>query len=266
MKKILIPTDFSENALHACKFGIQLAIKMKAEIHFLHVFSFPISSAETPDLIDYSAYQSIKENQLEKTINTINSDGLKVIKHCSPNFSLISEIENLTETIQFDLILMGLTGASKIEELFIGSNTIQLLTKSKIPVLAIPLKFEAKEKLNFAFAYDGKKLTNQKNINLFFELAKIFNSKLKIFHVSSKNNHAEIFSKLEGEINSNLFDFSIEANEDVNHGILEFTSNNHIDILGLIPRKHSFFDRLFHESYTREVANYSLIPVISLPE
>jgi nucleotide-binding universal stress UspA family protein len=266
MKNILITTDFSENSITAGKTALNLLVNTDATIHLLHVFSFPIVNSEVPEVFDFASYQSIKEKQLEKIADSLNVNSKNIKTYSRANFSLLSEVENLVDDQKIDLIVMGLTGSSTIENLFIGSNTIQMLTESKIPVLAIPKNLELKNPLKVGFAFDGEKINNSKNLDLFREFSKSVGSQIHAFHVSPKDNSQEIYNELKNYIPFEEFKLEIKNSENTQDGILEYITNHKIDILGLIPRKHSFFDRLFNDSYTKEIAKYSLVPIFSIPE
>jgi len=266
MKKILIATDFSENATKAALVGIELAKNFDAEVHVLHCYSLPIISAELPDYYDFGAYQKIKTDQLNAFVKSLPSKGVIVHKHCIIGISFFLETQEFVEKNKIDLIVIGLTGASALDALLMGSNTLHLVSNSKAPVLAVPGHFEIKDKLNIGFAFDGKNIENKNNIESFRSFAKKFTPKINAFHVSSIDNKLEVYENLKKLIPSEEFDLKIELNDDVEAGILEFIANNKIDLLGIVPRKHSFFDKLFHERYTREVARYATIPVLTLPD
>lgn len=266
MKKILIATDFSENAHKAALVGIELAKKFNAEVHVLHCYSLPVISAEIPEYYDFGAYQKIKSDQLNTFVKSLPGKEIKVHEHCVVGISFFFETEEFAQKQKIDLIVIGLTGASAIDALLMGSNTLHLVSNSKVPVLAVPVHFDIKDKLNIGFAYDGKNIENKKNIDLFRTLSKKFTSKINAFHVSTIDNSLQIYEDLKKHIPFEEFDLKIELNDDVEAGILEFIANNKIDLLGIVPRKHSFFDRLFHERYTREVAKYTTIPLLTLPD
>lgn len=266
MKNILITTDFSINSLQAAKFGLQIARKFNADVYFLHVFSLPIVSSEVPDYYDYSAYQEIKTKQLEKTVKNLDTENLTVKLFSIAGISFASEIEDFSARHQIDLIITGLTGASTIDELFIGSNTLHLVSHSKVPVLAIPKEFTIKNRLNFAFAFDGKEIKNEKSLQLFREISKKYSDKIYAFHVAESDNSTEMYEVLKKNIPFDEFDLKTELNDNINNGMLEYIANQQIDVLGIVPRKHSFFDRLFHESYTKEFTKYSKIPVLTIPD
>jgi nucleotide-binding universal stress UspA family protein len=266
MDKILIATDFSINANKAALVGIELAKKFNAEVHILHSYSLPIINAEVPDYYDFGAYQKIKSDQLNTFIKSLPCSQLVIHKHCIAGVSMFMEVEEFSQKNNIDLIIIGLTGASAIEALLMGSNTLNLISNSKTPILAIPLHFELKDQHNIGFAFDGKKIDNKKNIDFFRKFTKKFTPKIQVFHVSPIDNNLEIYQKLKTIVPFDEFNLKIELNDDVEAGILEFTTNNKIDILGIVPRKHSFFAKLFHERYTREVARYATLPILTIPD
>ncbi|MES2589528.1 MAG: universal stress protein [Bacteroidota bacterium] len=271
MKNILIATDFSENALDAAKFGIELAKKFHSKIYFLHVYSLPIANIESQFMLDFSFYQKIKTEELDKLVEGIDTGFLKTETHCVAGISLSSEVNDFCELNKVDLIVMGLTGASLIDEILMGSNTLHLVTHSKTPVLAIPKQYKFPREVKVGFAYDGKDIKNANNMHLFREFVKNINAfnvdtKINAFHVSNHDNGEEIYQKLKKIIPFEEFELQIEINDHVNEGILDYIANNEVNILGIVPRKHTFFDRLFHESYTKEFAKYSPIPFMTLPE
>ena len=49
-------------------------------------------------------------------------------------------------------------------------------------------------------------------------------------------------------------------------GINQFVADNKIDMIVFIPKKHSFFNSIFHESNTKRMAFHSTIPLLALHE
>ncbi|MBI2259721.1 MAG: universal stress protein [Flavobacteriia bacterium] len=266
MKNILIATDFSSNAQHACKIGVEIAHKMNAKIHLLHVFALPIVNPELPEFYDFKGYYDIKFSLLEKAIHRLPIGDLEFKIHCEAGISFPDQAMEICEKENIDLFVIGHTGSSALEELFIGSNTTQILLNKKIPILSIPLSFQWKEKMKLAFAYDNKPLNNAKSIQSLRTFASKYSDKIFAFHVANYNNSEEVYTHLKQFIPFNEFELTTQVDENVNDGILEYVSNQSMDILCIIPRKHSFIDRLFHVSYTKEFSRYSAIPILTLPE
>lgn len=266
MKNILITTDFSENSIEAADFGIEVALLYKAKVYLLHVYNLPIPSSDYPQMLDFSSYESIKKNQLNKIKKLYKETNVQIECHSVTGFTLSDEIKTFCEAYKIDLVVMGLTGSSRLSEIFLGSNTMSMLVHSTVPILAIPKSHSFQSKFKLAFAFDGKEIVNQKNMDLLVDFSKKINSKIHAFHVDIENKDEECTEKLKGVLPISDMTIETEINPDTDHGILEYITNNEIEMLALIPRKHNFFDRIFHESHTKEIANYCKIPLLVLPD
>ena len=73
MKKIIVPTDFSEHANYALKVAAQIAKKQNAEIHLIHMLELPNAGAdalsnahEIPELM---LFKNAAVNRLDESIN-----------------------------------------------------------------------------------------------------------------------------------------------------------------------------------------------------
>ncbi|MGV3630944.1 MAG: universal stress protein [Bacteroidota bacterium] len=266
MKTILITSDFSENSIDAAHVGIELARLFHARVVLMHVYSLPLPTTEFPEMIDFSAYENIKNRQLKQLKDKLHVPGVEIETFTAPGMSFYEEVRNFSEHRNIDLIVMGLTGSSRMTEILLGSNTMSLLAHATLPVLAIPKGFFLKKDLKIAFAYDGLKIENQKNMDLLLEIAMKFHGKIHAFHVARESHNKELYESLKTHLPFDRFTLETEINDHTDPGILEYITNNQMDILALVPRKYKFFDRLFHESHTREIAEASSIPILALPE
>lgn len=268
MKKIVIATDFSENANDAAKFALQLAERVNAEVTFVHVYALPIQNAEFPEMIDFTAYEDIKKRQLNKVIALYSSSTVKMDSQTLCGFSFFDELETYCSEKEVDLVVMGLTGASRIAELFLGSNTLHVLTHSSTPVLAVPKNWKLTDGVaHFAFAYDERPVKSSSNMHLLNEFCLMFDTRIRAFHVTNKDvDEREFRAKFQSYFPNYHSHFEISKHDNVDLGILEFIHQHKVDMLAMIPRKYSFFDRLFHVSHTKEIAHHINIPLLVLPE
>ena len=151
MKRILLPTDFSENSWNAVSYASLLFKDETCIFYLLHTYSKII-------------YESVHLSQepSERTIeNTIKSNGTTKIEHLKktvekayPNpkhqFETVVTFGNLTDTVKdeikkkkIDLIVMGTKGATSAKEIFVGSNTTKVINTIKsCPVIAVPSAFK----------------------------------------------------------------------------------------------------------------------------
>ena len=142
MKKILVPSDFSEQAQHAFKFAVELAAQAKGQVHLLHVIELPVLYDTTlmPAL-------SFEKEYLEDAVDLAKKTFTALIKKVTKKVSVTWSVDygNPTSAIlqemkknKYDLIVMGTKGATGLKEYFVGSNTEKIVRHSGVPVIAIP--------------------------------------------------------------------------------------------------------------------------------
>jgi nucleotide-binding universal stress UspA family protein len=56
------------------------------------------------------------------------------------------------------------------------------------------------------------------------------------------------------------------AHAKLEEGINEFVAANQLDILVVLPKRHGFFERMFHVSQTKQLALHCHIPILALHE
>lgn len=144
MKKILVPTDFSENAHQALDVAVKIAKKTDAEIVLLHVneqvgAALPVSEYYyTYDRSIEEKYLNMVHENLEKmlteVVTSLGADNIRTAVIGGP-FSTI--VADLVQTEGVDLIVMGTKGASGLKEFFVGSNTEKIVRIAKCPVLTV---------------------------------------------------------------------------------------------------------------------------------
>ena len=138
MKRILVPTDFSQTASEALKFAVEIAKANKGQIFVYHVIELPTSI--------YYNYPFQKEviEEMTKKANLQYNIWIDKLAHTSVPITfktkqsvVVSSIEEFVKKNKIDLIVMGTQGASGIKEYIIGSNTEKVVRFSKVPVFAI---------------------------------------------------------------------------------------------------------------------------------
>lgn len=141
MKKILVPTDFSENAFSASVYAAEMAMRFQYSIHFLHCYTANSSGFDEEDVL-----LEDQDSSLLKADLTIK-DWMERIQERYP--SLLLSYHNDRGLLQevlpreanregYACIVMGTTGASANKNIFWGSNTAFIVAKSPIPVIVIP--------------------------------------------------------------------------------------------------------------------------------
>lgn len=147
IKKILLPTDFSECAYYALKAAAHLAKKFNAELHLLHTVNMPnyeesfLQSGQMGILANEGALVGMGVIEgIDKRWDEITGQpflrGVKV-KTIVKFDTIYESIKEFSEEENVDIIVMGSHGASGFREYFGGSNTEKIVRIAKKPVLVI---------------------------------------------------------------------------------------------------------------------------------
>lgn len=189
MKHILYPTDFSENSEHALGYALELARLFNAELTLFNSYKLPYSKTNLlVSMMDRMREDS--ENDLATMRDRILEDSsyktLKVnIDSRAGGF--VSLIPKVAENHQSDLIVMGTKGATGLKELFIGSNTLEVIQTAHCPVLAIPenaLNAQKRKFNSIAMATDLKSLSSNKVLQPLFDIAKKCNAPIEFVNIT----------------------------------------------------------------------------------
>lgn len=270
MNMILVPTDFSDAAKNALDYAINIAKRIKGEILLMNAYSIPRSGSSVMiDVSDVLKQDSIKKLQEEKQRIESSLGNIK-LSLVSKNGFMNSSIASAIAENEISFVIMGTTGASGIKETFIGSNTASLIKEINIPLIVVPKDFKGSKIANITLSTD---LNHLKSSNPFKPLKTIMNGDgphISIINVSEdlRTTDPSKFVNEALDLDDLFFgtdhSFKFVENSDVEKGILEFTNDNHSDLLVVISRKRNFFETLFHKSISKKLAMHSDTPMMIL--
>jgi nucleotide-binding universal stress UspA family protein len=276
MKKILLPTDFSDVANNAFVHALHLAKALESEIILLHTFEFPVIDNqfytedymklfESIELAQSDNFKREMEN-MNKIIKAENCETVK-ISHSLKDGDLLMNINEVCSNQNIDLIIMGTSGAEGWKLFFLGTNTTDVIAQSTIPVISIPKEATYSKYENIAFTTrfrEKDKIALQKVI----VIAKLLKVKVKCLYVQTENtdNSAKIYNDWKQLFANEPVQFFIIPDNDVDNTIADFITSQEIDLLAMLTYKRSFFEALFNKSLTKKMAFGSDIPVLALHE
>ncbi len=265
MKKILVPTDFSDNANQALKYAVVLAQASGAEIVLLHVYNETLPVHETP-LLRYTKGKVGLKNCMQQMVPA------EIKQSCiCESGNAVEKIAEIAIAQQADLVVMGIRGSNRLSQLIIGSTTTALIRTTKLPVFVIPENANADSPEKLLFAFDGKDIPSKLTMKPLREIAGIFNAEiltLNVMHalevplLDKRFIAREAFHALEGTDYSMHF----SQNSDVLEGINDFIAQHEVNAVAMIYRPVGFFNRIFTESRAHKMAFYTKKPLLILPE
>ena len=277
MKKILLPTDFSDNSWNAIKYALQLFkdqecnfVLLNTYTPIIYQFEYLQSSSAQFGLVDTLKESSKKGlDELQKNILSEFNNPKHVFTKISSFNSLTTEIDDLYTNNIMDIIVMGTKGASGVTGVLFGSNTIHVIKNAKCPVMAIPSDFSFETPHEILFPTDYEIEYQAKHLKPIIEIAQNHISRVNIMHVYTGNDLTEAQQKnksiLETSIKNIAHLFHDIKNQNVPEAITNFQLKARINLLVMINNKHSFFENLFFKSTIKQIGFHLNIPFLVIP-
>ncbi|SHG37639.1 Nucleotide-binding universal stress protein, UspA family [Salegentibacter echinorum] len=269
MIRILLPTDFSENAFNAIRYAVKLYAEEDCHFILLHTLY-------NADYIMYSSLGGIykeKSNEgLEKTKERIDHE----FNNDRHTFELVSSYEMLHQEIKdrvkdrsIDMIIMGTNGATGSDQILFGTTTVHAIKVAKCPLLTIPSDYQFKKPKNIVFATKYEIDFSEYQMNLLKEIAvrtkanihamrANYGSDLKERQKNAKNELTRFFEGLP------LQHHDIAA-DSVPQALEKLAQKTPIDVLVMIKHKRSFIEKLLFTSVIHEIGFNSSSPFLVLP-
>lgn len=148
VRKILVPTDFSDSAHNALEYAGLFAARFEAELLLLHVVEtlavgyasdlFPVPMAEV-----FQEMSGYAQAELRKLADGARARGLSVrelVVQGKPS----AEIVRVAEEEGIDLIVLGTHGKGMLDHALFGSTTERVVRKARCPVLSCRLTTPAR--------------------------------------------------------------------------------------------------------------------------
>lgn len=153
---ILVPTDFSNNALIAARYGVELARKKQAHVHVFHAYR-PFTSAFQSPLANQTDEQRAKIGAEKGLVEFISKLGKYVdvqVTSSTAKNSLVEAINHYIKEDNVSLVVMGAHGASGTRKDLLGSNTYDVAKDVSRPLLIVPEHTNAFKLENVVFFTD----------------------------------------------------------------------------------------------------------------
>ncbi|WP_047414629.1 universal stress protein [Cellulophaga sp. Hel_I_12] len=277
MRKILLTTDFSENAWNAIVYAIELFKNEKCFFHILHTYTPAFyrldymlggpSFSAIPDVGIDVALEGLETTLLE--IKTKYNNPKHQFKTFAAFNTLTDEILSITQNEKIDLIVMGTQGATGVKEIFLGTHTVHVLRKATKPVLVIPNNYKFKEIKSILFPSDYRTRLQKEELKILLDIARVQKASLRILNVKDTYDLTED-QKVNKKIIANHFKGIEHSFEELRgklmpNAIHEYIAEHQTDFLAIMNHKLSFLERLIVRTSIDSIGYYSTVPFLVLP-
>ena len=280
MKTILIPTDFSENSVHAAEYGYYLAQQVKANVLLCNAIIVPAEMPQT-GLVVWQAdeYDLIKEeSDLELSILKTRLSGMETSFFHNPEIKVVNKSGTVVDVVntiymehKTEMIVIGSHTKSGLSSFVLGSHTNKLIDDAAGPVLIVPPTAPLKPITNIAFATDFNRIDEDLHyIYKLIHLAKALKAKILLTHIyNDKKESPGFIESIERFILelSNKADYPniyyrLVKNSNPEDGLQWLCEQSHVDMMVMVHRHHNFLDSLLTGSHTHKMAHQIKVPLL----
>lgn len=276
-KRILIPTDFSQTALNAIHYALDLYKDVNCEFYFLHAFQisgYSVDSPLDPEPGDV-AYESGK-NEAESGLSALmenlsfhpNNEKHRYETIATYN-SLLHAVRTTIAKKDIDLVVMGTKGITGAESLIFGTNAINIMEGiTSCPVLAIPEEYGFEAPREIVFPTDFKTHYKRKELNYLLDIAALHKAAIRVLHIqkskSLSREQQENKELLSAILSGSDHSFHSLTDRKIHRGIEAFVKSRESNMIAFINRKHNLFDHILTRPLVKEMGYHYKIPILAL--
>ncbi len=284
INKILVPSDFSPEAKNALDIAVQIAKRTKASIILLHALDVPYAPSQVGMADGIGSVGGSYSSGIEQEAGIFISKLMEITrakiaeeKARHPDVSItehvvFDEMAKSLDTIvaaeSCDLIVMGTHGQEGVEEMFLSSNAERVIRTAKAPVLTVKLFNKHSDFKHIAFASTFVNIPDKVTDKL-KTIQKIFNSHIDFVKIITPNTFEttlETTNTINKYVRENNFtDCSVHAFNyyTEEEGIRAFAETHRSDLIAMTTHGRTGLAHLLFGSIAEDVANHSLLPVIT---
>lgn len=272
MKTFIVPVDFSDTSKNAALYALHLADQIhEAHVIFYNVFDEIVAGDDgTPLYNDVEARKKVALWGLGNVRDSFNVPaGIEISVHAEEG-TVVRNIHKFAAEHNADMIVMGITGSTRLDQIMIGSTTLNVITHATIPVMIIPPDAIYKGLKHVVYTSDFKDVAKTTPFESLLKVLNLFKPKLHVVNVDSEH-YVELTDAYKQErvvIEEKLIGYSPEfafiRAYDFVEGINRYVDTRNIDALITVPKKHNFLSELFKTSHTKKLAYHSHVPIIAI--
>lgn len=275
MRKVVLPTDFSDNAFNAFEFAVALFKYEKCEIFLLHTYAEEIYmdsnlGEEEMEKKKSDTHDKARENLelLEEKIKELSPNPRHRIKSIAAFGLLIDEVNDLVNTENADVVVMGTRGKTNDSHLTFGSNTLQVIKYVQCPVLSIPQGYKFSGLENILFPTDFMIPYQKRELKLVAETAKSYSAMVHMLYISKfpaesmrQRDNKEYFKEQLSQAKTSYH--RVEETERV-PAIMKQIEELKIHLLVMVNSRSTYLESILSESTIDKISLHPRVPFLVL--
>jgi nucleotide-binding universal stress UspA family protein len=275
IKKILVPTDFSETSKLSLAHASFLAKLTKSDLLLIHVQPINPFYFEIPEPMMHANYQDemdkLVTEKLSEMAQQVRTDYGITPRYYSVKGEVANEIMQIAQEEKTDLIIMGTHGAKGFEELFLGSNAHKVVNLAPCPVITIQTHAKRPGFSKIVLPIDRSQHSREK-VQAAIDLASIYAAKICILGLLEDSDDGE-YEKLQivlDQVQHAIADTGLVYSRHTVKGdhlaleALKFGQSVEADLIIIMTEHESALTGLFMGPLAKQIVNHSRIPVMSI--
>ncbi len=262
MYRILLPTDNSDTSFNAARFAFALFGTEDSRYTLVHTFlKTAYRNALVPSM-DTEREAINKLRRFERRCRA-HAPGVKLAKRKS-SFQLVDALNDLAERDMGELIVIGTQGEGNYG--LVGRNTTAVVMGAKVPVIAVPSEWKPTPLKRILLADDGGPM-DQDTLAPLIVMAERAGAEVVIAHVRTNTAAFDVRGdrkKLSALFTGVRHSFVTVAGDEVTRTLDDLAREGRIQLVTVIHRRKSFWQRLFTASKAKRMALHTTTPLLVL--
>lgn len=263
MPKILCPVDFSPAAINAAHYAAQVARKFESELILLHVEPEYKRALQEED--EHNGLEQKLSEKLHHLAEDLEMSHAITCHYRIDYNSLVDDIEEITSSERFGMVIMGTDGARDLSQTYIGSNTYRVASQIRAVLLSIPSDISYNQPGKVVFAVENPE-EGKAHLLEVITFARSFQANISIVHVNSKGKPSmtddfkkEVLGFFE---DPDWLDFHELNDIDVSDALIHFMQHHPNSMMAMMEHDLPAMDRLFRTSTTKQIVENAGFPVL----
>jgi nucleotide-binding universal stress UspA family protein len=268
MEKILVATDFSDNADVALTLARRIAVRNGATIYLTYVFRPPVPDAGLPSdmLLSFmDESEKLAFDQLVRLRREVEADGIPVKTEFCYGVATDGILEAI-HRIQPDLVVLGRTGSGRIIDKLLGSVASRIAVKSPCPVLVVPANLQVLHIGSIVYATQLEYVETEA-LGFVFDLARHFEAEVTLLKINAADqlnifNDDQFIQNIKQSFPQEAFTLELLDAPSVREGLSSYLSSHKADLLVLANQKRDWLASLLNPSLSKSLVIDSHTPLL----
>jgi len=271
MKKVLVGMDFSQGALNALDYSIDLCEKKESEIVLLWV---------EPSGTENSNFSGQK-NEIRHDAKLELDKLIEIKKQKNPDLKIsykqrkgrvFKEFSSLAQSGHFDIAIIGTHGIGGFEEFWIGSNAYKIISYCPCPVISVRTDFKKSGSIKKILVPIDDSIDTTKKVPMAVDLALSYHAQIQILAIyesdlaSLRRKTDRYIADTKAYMESKKLEYHFHQckSNNLSQSIVKFAEDNHSDLIVIMTDQNKATTDIIMGCRAQQIINRSSIPVLSV--